>query len=173
MTGEERPRSSLENRQRSQGRVLALQALCVFDALGDDFLPELDAFIRDSRGHVETGLELPVRPDAQRFARVLAEGAWKRRAAYDERLAACVKDWSVGRMSHVDRNILRLGLHELLDTPDTAPQIIINEAVELAHRFGDANSPAFVNGVLDAVRREAGIAVWPTPAAAAERPPRA
>lgn len=144
----------MPSRQRSQGRVLALQALCVFDALGDGFLDQLDEFLRDSRIHVDSELELPVRPDAQRFGRTLAEGTWRRRAAYDEVLTKAVQEWSVARMSHVDRNILRLGVYELLDTRDTPPEVIINEAIDLAHAFGDANSPAFVNGVLDRVRRD-------------------
>jgi N utilization substance protein B len=54
----------------------------------------------------------------------------------------------------VDRNILRLGMHELFEHPETPPQVVINEAIELARHFGDADSPAFVNGVLDAIRRE-------------------
>ena len=56
-------------------------------------------------------------------------------------------------MTPVDRNVLRLGLYELLEHPETPPQVVINEAIELARRFGDADSPAFVNGVLDAIRR--------------------
>src|SRR5262245_43875920 len=122
----------MPTRQRSQGRILAMQALCVLDALGDDFLAQLDEFFRDSRVHAESELELPVRPEAQRFARALTEGTWRKRADYDSLLSQAVTDWSVARMSHVDRNILRLGLHELLDTTDTPPQVIINEAVELA-----------------------------------------
>ena len=54
-------------------------------------------------------------------------------------------------MAAVDRNVLRLGAYELLQTPQTPPPVVLDEAIELARRFGSADSPAFVNGVLDRV----------------------
>ena len=67
-------------------------------------------------------------------------------------------------MPPVDRNILRMGLHELLEQPDTPPEVIINEAVELARLLGNADSSSFINAVLDANRRNLGIGT-PPPAA--------
>ena len=57
-------------------------------------------------------------------------------------------------MTPVDRNVLRLGLFELLHTTNTPPAVVIDEAINLARHFGDSDSPAFVNGVLDALRRQ-------------------
>ena len=70
--------------------------------------------------------------------------------ALDEILAAHTKNWRLARMATVDRNVLRLAVFELLYTTIPAP-VVIDEAVELARRFGGEKSPAFVNGILDAV----------------------
>jgi N utilization substance protein B len=79
-------------------------------------------------------------------------------------------------MAGVDRNILRLGTFELLFTPDTPANVALDEAIELARRYGSAESPAFVNGVLDQVRRFSQAAVVQNPASAAmdaeSEPPR-
>src|SRR5579862_879163 len=73
----------------------------------------------------------------------------------DKRLAAAAENWRVIRMATVDRNVLRLGAYELLFTKDTPPAVAFDEAIELARRYGSADSSAFVNGVLDRLRREA------------------
>ena len=66
-------------------------------------------------------------------------------------------------MAAVDRNVLRLGGYELVHTPQTPPGVVLDEAIELARRFGTADSPAFVNGVLDRLRLLAAPAAPPTP----------
>jgi N utilization substance protein B len=71
----------------------------------------------------------------------------------DRRLGAVAENWRLPRMAAVDRNVLRLGTYELLFVPDTPPGVILNEAIELARRYGSADSPAFVNGVLDRLRQ--------------------
>jgi N utilization substance protein B len=70
----------------------------------------------------------------------------------DARIASHSRHWRVERMAAVDRNVLRLAAYELIHT-DTPDSVILNEAIELAHDFGTERSPAFVNGVLDAVAR--------------------
>ena len=62
--------------------------------------------------------------------------------------------WRLDRMSCVDRNILRMGVHEILSSSEIPPRVAINEAVELAKRYGTAESPSFVNGILDRVARD-------------------
>lgn len=62
--------------------------------------------------------------------------------------------WRLDRMSCVDRNILRMGVHEILNSDEIPPRVAINEAVELAKRYGTAESPSFVNGILDRVARD-------------------
>lgn len=141
-------------RRRTQSRMLALQALCVFEAVGERFERELGAFLCDNEVLHDLGLDPPVASDVREFAGELARGAWTRRSDLDARIQRQATRWSVARMTPVDRNILRLGLYELIQERATAPEVVLNEAVELAKTFGSAESPAFVNGVLDAIRRE-------------------
>jgi N utilization substance protein B len=139
--------------KRSRARMLALQALCAFEAVGERFDEQLDEFLADEEILSDLEIRRPPPAEILDFARVLAKGTWSQRAALDALLSRTTAHWTVGRMTPVDRNILRLGLHELHAHPDTPPQVVINEAIELARRFGDTDSPGFVNGVLDAVRR--------------------
>jgi transcription antitermination factor NusB len=139
--------------------MLALQALCAFEAVGQKFGEQLDEFLHDEQALVDLDIDLPPPAELLSFARTLAQGAWAQKRQLDDKLSRTAQHWSLTRMTPVDRNILRLGLHELLEHPETPPQVVINEAIELARRFGDADSPAFVNGVLDAIRRaDAGAA---------------
>jgi transcription antitermination protein NusB len=71
----------------------------------------------------------------------------------DRRLTEAAENWRLVRMAVVDRNVLRLGAYELLHTPETPPSVALDEAIELARRYGSADSPAFVNGVLDRLRQ--------------------
>ena len=83
----------------------------------------------------------------------LARGAQKEVASLDAAITDALTNWRFDRVAAVDRNILRLAAYELAHEPETPSAVIIDEAVEMAKRFGEADSPAFVNGVLDAVRR--------------------
>ncbi len=83
----------------------------------------------------------------------LARGAQAELARIDEAIAGAAIHWRFDRIAAVDRNILRVGVYELLCELATPPAVILDEAVEMAKRFGEADSPAFVNGVLDAIRR--------------------
>ena len=87
------------------------------------------------------------------FARELVAGVTARQPTLDEIVAAHSRNWRVSRMAVVDRNVLRIAVYELRET-DTPVAIVIDEAVDLARRFGSDTSPAFVNGILDAVARE-------------------
>jgi len=99
---------------------------------------------------METHFELPT--GARCFAHELVEGVAAHRAALDQLIDATARNWRLARMAIVDRNLLRLAGFELLYT-DTAAAVVIDEAVELAHRFGGDASPGFVNGILDALAR--------------------
>jgi transcription antitermination factor NusB len=137
--------------------MLALQALCLFDALGDVFKDQLSAFLRDTVAYHDLGFEDYPPLETIAFARQLAADAWTGRRRADELVNASGSHWSTARMSPVDRNILRLAIHELSEEADTSPSVIINEAVELARHFAGTESPGFINGVLDAVRRQMSI----------------
>lgn len=144
----------MHTRKRSQARMLALQALCTLEAVGDSFRSELPRFLADDENRSDLGFADAPDEEMLRFARVLADGAWTDRKALDARLEKSAAHWSLARMTPVDRNLLRLGLYELINMPDTPAAVVVNEAIELAKLFSDTESPAFVNGILDAVRRE-------------------
>jgi N utilization substance protein B len=84
-----------------------------------------------------------------RFAEELFQKTLSHRPEIDRRLAEIAQNWTIERMAAVDRNVLRLATCELLFVPDTPPKVAIDEAIELAKRFGTADSAAFVNGILD------------------------
>ena len=96
--------------------------------------------------------ELPQHEPLVKFAKQLLNNAIEHREAIDEQLAAFSRNWTLARMSPTDRSILRLATAEILYT-ETPKPIAINEAVELAKKFGTKESAAFVNGVLDRVQR--------------------
>ena len=125
---------------RREARILAMQALCCLDAQGDDALPVVDTLFAES----EATADVRVR------ARTLVEAARARRDDFEADLKATVPAWDVARITLVDRNVLRVAAAELA-LADTPPRVILNEAIEIAREYGSAESPAFVNGVLDAI----------------------
>lgn len=147
------PPGGSQHAYRTQARALALQALCCFEAVGDAFQTQLDAFLTDEENLAELDIPAPPPPELLAFARSLADGAWAARPGYDARIEKVAARWSLQRMTPVDRNLLRMGLHEMTTCPQTPPPVVISECVALARRFGDTDSPAFVNGVLDALRK--------------------
>ncbi len=125
--------------RRSRAREVALQLLFQHDHRAE-VDPERD------RQFLQRRLR---DAELEAFAERLYAGTLTHRTEIDGRLAAVAENWSVERMAAVDRNILRLGAYELLFTPETPPKVVIDESIELAKRFGSAESPAFVNGILD------------------------
>ena len=134
---------------RRTGRAYALQLLYARD--GD---PGTDVVEVAQKWASE--LELEIDGPAQTFARELVAAAVTRAAEVDELITTSSKNWRIDRMSRVDRNILRLGACELLAFRDVPVKVVINEAVELAKRFGTAESSAFVIGVLDRIAGAVG-----------------
>ena len=98
--------------------------------------------------------ELEMDPPTIEFARELVTVTRERVAEIDDAVQSASRNWRLDRMSRVDRNILRLATCELRHFPDVPVKVIINEAVELAKRFGTADSPAFVNGILDRIAHQ-------------------
>jgi transcription antitermination protein NusB len=87
------------------------------------------------------------------YARALAEGVEARAAALDERITAAAEGWTADRLGAVERNILRVAIHEL-DTGSVPPEVAINEAVELAKRYASDEAGKLVNGILGRIQRE-------------------
>ena len=134
---------------RRTGRAYALQLLYARD--GD---PATD--LAGAATSWASDFELEVDAQAQAFAREIVAAATTRANEIDELITSASKNWRIDRMSRVDRNILRLGACELLAFRDVPVKVVINEAVELAKRFGTAESSAFVNGVLDRIAGAVG-----------------
>ncbi len=134
---------------RRTGRAYALQLLYARDGDAENDVAWAAAAWAEA-------FDLEIDPAAQDFARTLVAAASEHAAQLDELIAASSKNWRIDRMSRVDRNILRLGTCELLAFKDVPVKVVINEAVELAKRFGTAESSAFVNGVLDRIATAVG-----------------
>ena len=94
--------------------------------------------------------------EARQFAEQLVRGVRDKLTEIDALLARASKNWRLERMARVDRNLLRLALWELKWSADVPAKVAINEAIEIAKRYGTAESPAFVNGILDRCLEEVG-----------------
>jgi transcription antitermination protein NusB len=126
--------------RRSMAREVALQVL-----YQDDLNP------RNNPGETDRLIERRLRADDMiAFARELVTGVRRNRAEIDAAIEQIAANWSLKRMAATDRNVLRLAVYELRHT-ETPPRVAVDEAVELAKRFGSAQSSQFVNGILDKV----------------------
>ena len=143
-------RSARAPRQRS--RQAALQTLYARD-FADPQQTGDEAGIEELFERVAQNFDLPA--GARDFALKLVSGTTSELSNIDELLAANAINWKISRMAAVDRNVLRLGIYELTRT-DTPVSVVLDEAIELARRFGGESSPGFVNGVLDAVAKQVG-----------------
>lgn len=134
-------------RERRKGRETALQALYQLDITNEGAEASLAAFTESFEST----------PNAEEFTLVLVRGVARRRVEIDEIITATTENWRFERLSRVDLNVLRIAVYELTTPPELPPEIAINEAVEIARRFGTAESAAFVNGVLDQVATRLGL----------------
>lgn len=131
---------------RRKARELAFKVLFQLD--------QVDADVKDSFTYLLPEINL-IEKD-QEFSWLLIEGTRSHLNEIDSILQNYSKEWTIERMPAVDRNILRLGIYELLFEQGMQPAIAIDEAIELAKRYGEGNSPAFINAVLDKVRKNYG-----------------
>ncbi len=129
--------------QRRRARECALQMLFQMDVAGG---PPEEIF-----GQFWADQAAP--PDLQRFAEDLVRGVARERIFLDNVLAGAAENWRVERMAVVDRNVLRMAVYEMLFDDDVPPVVAIDEAIEVARKFGSEESGAFINGILDAVRK--------------------
>jgi N utilization substance protein B len=134
---------------RHRAREQALQLLFQWDLRR---MP-IEEIMRGYYGSLLVSEDTVGSPRPDEFAEGLLRGAVDELPGIDERITRNAAHWRLERMPRVDRNILRLAVYEMLRT-DTPPAVIIDEALELARRFSGEESVHFVNGVLDAVRRE-------------------
>ena len=135
---------------RRHAREIALQILYQLD-VQDRLTAEQGAALFWSHLEDESGDE-----GSREFADQLVRGVREHLAEIDALLGSASRNWRLERMARVDRNLLRLAAYELKYSSDVPAKVAINEAIEIAKRFGTAESPAFVNGVLDRCLEEVG-----------------
>jgi N utilization substance protein B len=131
---------------RTTGREVALQILFGIEVSGEDAERALSRHFREFGGDAES------RP----WTEACVRGVAGERDELDRVIGRASEHWRIERMTRVDRNVLRLGTWEILRRDDVPRAVVLDEAVELAKRFGSEESGAFVNGVLDRVAEMAG-----------------
>ncbi|MFZ4397311.1 MAG: transcription antitermination factor NusB [Kiritimatiellia bacterium] len=155
---------------RRQAREWALQMLFQIDHNPVENLDQafIEFWKQQATAHGEENDGKANRPDAaanagdgiappkiQAFTERVVRGVIQNREAIDQRLTEYVKNWPLHRMGGVERNVMRLALYELFYDAETPPVVCINEAVDLAKYFSNADAGKFVNGILDRAAREA------------------
>jgi N utilization substance protein B len=134
---------------RSKAREQILQLLYLIEQSTMAFEDALNFFQKNFEVHER---EMP-------FIRSRFEGISTNMEEIDKKIAKSSEHWKISRMPKVDRNILRLGVYELEHCADVPVSVVINEAIELGKKFGDINTPKFINGILDKVAKELGRTV--------------
>lgn len=130
-------------RSRRQSRICALQLLFQWD-------------IHGSTQHwlADFWTQHPAAPEVREFAERIVEGVMEHHEELNVLIGKLAANWTITRMPIVDRNILRMGLYELLWMPDVPAKVTVNEAIELAKQFADDETKRFVNGILDRVLKD-------------------
>lgn len=137
-------------KERSRARGWAVQALYAWESRGggsDTLVPILAELTDEQR----------ISPRNRLYTEVLVRLVARRGAEIDAIIQRHLTNWTLPRLSVIDRNILRVGVAELLYVDDVPPKVTIREMIRLAERYGTPDSPRFINGVLDAVMREIEI----------------
>jgi len=128
---------------RRESRELALQMLYALDANPSVGIRETLQTFREEQTDVLSRV--------REFAEGLVQGVQEKHNDIDAAIKARSKNWSLARMPLVDLNVMRLATYELMFRSDIPKKVSINEAIEIARKFGDKESPAFVNGILDEI----------------------
>jgi N utilization substance protein B len=135
---------------RHLGRIVALQSLYEYEfrLQCNDSTVDIDEILARNLDRYEAAI------DDKAFVDALVKGVLKVQDDIDAKIVPIAPDWPIEQIARVDRNILRIGIYELLHQADVVPpKVAINEAVELAKAFGSDNSSKFVNGVLGTAYR--------------------
>jgi N utilization substance protein B len=134
---------------RRQGREAALRMLYQIELSSDGVESAIDAFFEGELTDEDPDLD----PMARRFAERLVRGVAAERELLDSMIVKGSEHWRLERLATVDRNVIRLALFELLWETGTPPVVVLDEAIELAKAYGGEESGAFVNGILDGLRK--------------------
>jgi len=130
--------------KRTRARELAIQGLYQLEVQGAELLERIDDFFAEN-SQEEISVEL-----ASKWCRQ----TWEKVKECDKLIGESTIKWGLSRLSLVDKSILRLAVYQLKFCNDIPPKVVINEAIELAKKFGGEKSPSFINGVLDAALRK-------------------
>ena len=131
-------------RKRTQAREAALKILYAIDITKEDPRTCIDNYWNN---------EEAVEPDVKHYADALVEGTCHNMKEINGIITKHATNWELGRMAVIDRNILRAATYELIYSDEIPPKVAMNEAIELAKKYGDKDSGKFVNGVLDKISR--------------------
>lgn len=132
-------------RRRTKARESALKILYAMDIRKDDYKTCLEDYWK-SQGVVNN--------EIRSFSEYLVKGYSDHKEKIDSLISKYAVNWELDRMATIDRNILRMSIYELIHADDVPIKVTINEAVEMAKKYGDKDSGKFVNGILDKVSRE-------------------
>ncbi len=130
-------------RKRSRAREVALQLLFQHDLNTGVDRPAIERFVHERLREREL----------ESYSLGLFDGVCAHISSIDDSIGQAAENWRVARMAVVDRNVLRLGCFELRHDTATPVRVVLDEAIELARRYGSADSTAFVNGILDRISK--------------------
>jgi len=129
---------------RRRSRILALQILYQMEMAGQAMEEAFHIFYKNFSPPAK------IRPFSER----LVKGVQENREKIDEMIISKSENWSIDRIAHVDKNILRIAIYELLFCHDIPCKVTMNEAIEIGKKFSTENTPSFINGILDSIAKE-------------------
>jgi transcription antitermination factor NusB len=132
-------------RKRTKARECVLKILYAIDITRDDPEACIETYWKNERD---------IESQVKEFANALVLGVLKNKEKIDKIISAHTTNWELKRMAVIDRNILRYATYELIFVKDIPPKVSINEAIDIAKKYGDHDSGAFVNGILDNISKE-------------------
>jgi transcription antitermination factor NusB len=132
-------------RKRTLSREMALKIIYAADITREPFEDSSRKFWENHEVEEEEGV--------RSYADILVSGVGNNLERIDGVISKYAANWEIGRMATIDRNILRVASYELLFSDDIPPKVAINEAIEMAKKYGDRDSGKFVNGILDKIKR--------------------
>ena len=138
-------------RKRTRARELALQFLYQADMRKED-----NASLEEEFWQAQENSKEQLSNSIKEFATTLIDGTLKNISKIDSIISSYAQNWQLERMAVIDRNIMRMSTFELLYLDDVPPKVSINEAVDLAKKYGDTESGKFVNGILDKISKTEG-----------------
>jgi N utilization substance protein B len=146
---------------KRKARELAMQSMFLWDTNGSRDVDQARQVIADGSEDA----------DVRERAMSMATAAWEQKEIIDQRVERVAPQWPPRRQPGVDRNLIRLAVWELSNS-DTPPKVVIDEAIEMSKKYSTEQSPAFINGVLDAVLKEhQGLTAERSPAPVEPAPP--